>query len=116
MFQNYKGFTFIEVMFAIAILAVAIAASTSIFILVLKERQTVAEQLAAYEILHNAFEERNAFKQPPDFLKQTIIKNGTVYTLHLHKSDRNVHICINWEGRNGRAYEECGVVRDDSEK
>src|SRR5690606_4320431 len=106
MLQNYKGFTFIEVMFSLVIVTITVASTAPVLFIVLNERQTVADQLAAYEILQNNFEEALA-KNLKNIYEKTIEKNGTVFSLYSELNEVQLKICVQWDGRNGRAYEEC---------
>lgn len=112
MLQNCDGFTFIEVMFALVILTVTIASTAPVLYVVLNERQTVSEQLIAYEVLHNSIEEFRASKGQAS-LASSFERNGTQYEQYTTYLNRDLHVCIHWEGRNKRVYEECGVVSYD---
>lgn len=109
MLRNCNGFTLIEVLFALVIFTVVIASTASILFIVLNERQSVSEQLIAYEILNNTFEKirtNNELNLP----EKTIERNGTTYSLSSNKDEVELHICVEWQARNKRAYEECGVI------
>lgn len=113
MLQNYKGFTFVEVMFALVIVTVVVASTAPVLFIVLNERQTVSEQLTAYELLQNTFEEARAMNLN-NISERTIEKNGTEYSLYSQTtSELHMQICVQWNGRNGRSYEECGVAHYD---
>lgn len=109
MLRNYKGFTFVEIMFALVIITVTVASTAPVLFVILNERQTLAEQLTAYEILHNTFAETKALHLQT-IPEKTIAKNDTEYTLYSQTSDLEMRICVQWNGRNGRTYEECGVA------
>lgn len=108
--RNCKGFTFAEVMFALVIFTIAIASLVPLIIFVLKEKQTIDEQLYAYEMLHNTFEEIRAFNEIPEVEKQTT-DMGTTFEIKIEQLEEEIQICIRWTGKNGRKYEECGVMK-----
>lgn len=108
--QKCNGFTFVEVMFALVIFTVTIASTVPVLIFAIKEKQTIKEQLAAYEILHNTFEEIRAYNQIPD-IKNQITKRGTTFDINFDQVDEEIHICVQWTGKNGREYDECGVIK-----
>lgn len=112
MSQNCNGFTFVEVMFALVILTLTIASTAPILLIVLNERQTVSEQLTAYEVLHNSIEEIRVSKGQAS-LPSTFERNGTQYTQYTAYFRNHLHVCVQWKGRNKRIYEECGVAAHD---
>lgn len=112
MLQNSKGITFVEVMFALVIFTVTIAFTTPILILLLKEKQSVDEQLVAYEILQNEFEEiRVLNKGPAPLAEKSIHKVGTTFFIYSEHFEQYIKICVKWQSKNGRDYEECGVLK-----
>lgn len=97
-------------MFALVIFTITIASTVPLLIFVLKEKQTIDEQLAAYEILHNTFEEIRASDKIPEVENQ-ITKMGTTFEVMIKQAEQQIHMCVQWTGKNGREYEECGVVK-----
>lgn len=112
MFRNENGFTFTEVMFALAILTVTAASTASVLIITLSERESVREQFVAYEILQNTFEEIWITNIHP-VNDKTIEKNGTIYRVRPTTLREQIKICVQWNGSNGREYEECGAMSYD---
>lgn len=108
--RKCEGFTFAEVMFALVIFTITIASLIPLFLFVMKEKQTVREQLIAYEILHNLFEEMRAKNEMPD-VEQKMVKRGTIFEINIVQTDENIHICVEWIGKNEREYDECGVIK-----
>lgn len=108
--QSCKGFTFTEVMFALVVFTVTIASTVPLFLFVIKEKQTINEQLLAYEILHNTFEEIRASNDIPVIEPQTT-KRGTTFEITMKQTDEEIQICVQWTGKNGREYDECGVMK-----
>jgi len=108
--QKCEGFTFAEVMFALVIFTVTIASTVPLFLFVIKEKQTINEQLIAYEILHNTFEEIRASNNIP-VIDQPIKKMETTFEITIKQTEEKIQICVQWSGKNGREYDECGVMK-----
>lgn len=109
MLANCKGFTLIEVTISLAMITIIIAATAPLFTTVLQERQTVKQQLFAYEIIQNTLEEYRTTNEEP-IEESSISKDGTDYLLTVRqKTEDMIEICIKWKGKNGRNYEECGT-------
>ena len=106
--KKCEGFTFAEVMFALVIFTITIASTVPLFLFVIKEKQTINEQLIAYEILHNTFEEIRVSNK--HIIEQQITKMGTTFEIKMNQTEKDIQICVQWTGKNDREYNECGVL------
>lgn len=111
MWRNCKGTSLLEVTFSFALLITVIAVTTPIIDTVMAERKTIQEQLQAYEMIENALVEwvHGSGHAANDV---TVEKDGTSYFLTTtFLSPNTLQVCVEWQGRNGRHYYECGTAK-----
>ncbi|MBU8908981.1 competence type IV pilus minor pilin ComGE [Desertibacillus haloalkaliphilus] len=107
----HKGFSLIEVMVALSILAVLAMTIVPTLTIVYGERVTIREQQQALSLiddrlqiwLYDRYNSVNA---------EEVDVNGTLYDLQSKTiAHETLQVCVTWHGSNNRSYERCGYAK-----
>lgn len=106
MCKKRNGFTFVEAVFALALLLVVASALLPLFTQIMLERENIALKAKAQQILDAALYEEHIQKET------AIVKGRTTFTIRSDYEKDNIwKVCVRWNDYTGRRAERCGYVK-----